>query len=255
MSLTLPLATIIGLLLGSIRAAAWLATCPPFSGRGLPPTAKGLLSVAIALPFTEELSRGMAEGITTAGLITDAVEQIVVGAALGFCTNLLVTAVQAAGSIIDLFGGFSVAFAFDPLSYTGNAVMGRFYNLLATALLFTTGAYQSIVAGFARSYRALPPTGSLSLERLDRILVNGLSEMFIAALQISGPIVAVLFLTDLALGLLTKVSPQLNAFGLGFPAKIMLTLILVGMGMKFIPAAVERVAEKAVAAVLEVLGS
>ena len=45
--------------------------------------------------------------------------------------------------------------------------------------------------------------------------------MFLAALQIAGPLVAVLFLADVALGLLTRVAPALNAFALGFPAKIL----------------------------------
>ena len=40
--------------------------------------------------------------------------------------------------------------------------------------------------------------------------------------------IAVLFLADLGLALLTKVAPQLNAINVMFPAKIGLTLLLVG---------------------------
>ena len=46
--------------------------------------------------------------------------------------------------------------------------------------------------------------------------------MFLSALQIAGPLIAVLFLTDVAFGLLNRVAPALNAFQLGFPAKIFL---------------------------------
>ena len=85
-----------------------------------------------------------------------AAEQVVVGASLGFITALFFAAVQAAGNMIDLFGGFSVAFAFDPFAISGTAVFGRFYNILATALLFATDGYAMIVRGFTTSYRALP---------------------------------------------------------------------------------------------------
>ena len=46
--------------------------------------------------------------------------------------------------------------------------------------------------------------------------------MFVAALQIAGPLLVVLFLADVGLGLLTRVAPALNAFALGFPLKILL---------------------------------
>ena len=50
--------------------------------------------------------------------------------------------------------------------------------------------------------------------------------MFVAALQIAGPLLVVLFLADVGLGLLTRVAPALNAFALGFPLKILLTLVV-----------------------------
>lgn len=254
MSFTLAQTTLLALLLGSIRAATWLSICPPFNGRGLPPQAKALVSVGIALPLAPELTASMPQTISSSVLIIYISEQVLIGAALGFCTHLFISALQAAGSHIDLLGGFAVAFAFDPFAYSGNAVFGRFYNLIATALLFTTDAYQLILTGFARSYRALPVGGALSLERLQRLLTHGIGEMFLASVQISGPLLAVLFLTDLLLGLLSRVSPSLNAFGLGFPAKILLTLALAGTALVLLPGAVRSLSEQAVTGVLEILG-
>jgi flagellar biosynthetic protein FliR len=78
--------------------------------------------------------------------------------------------------------------------------------------------------------------------------------MFLAAVQIAGPLVAVLFCTDIGLGLLSRVAPALNAFSLGFPAKIMLTLTGAGLAMTMLPQAVDNMVDKAVQAVLQVLG-
>src|SRR3712207_6123645 len=124
-----------------------------------------------------------------------------------------------------------MAFAFHPLAMTGNSVLGRFYNVMATTLLFATDAYAMILRGFTLSYRSLPLDGTLSLATLSNLLTRGVGEMFLAALQIAGPLVAVLFCTDVALGLLTRVAPALNVFALGFPVKILLTLGVAGAAM------------------------
>lgn len=255
MEATFPAEQLTALLLGSVRAAAWLMICPPFAGRMIPATVKALLSVAIALPMLPKLSGQVAPGMTTPVLIISLVEQVLIGMALGFITALLFAAFQAAGSLIDLFGGFAVAFAFDPLAQTGNAVFGRFYNLLATTLLFATDAHQLVLRGFARSYTAVPLDGALSMAALQQMLTTGLGQMFLAAIQIAGPLIAVLFAADIALGLLSRVAPALNAFGLGFPAKILLTLSIAGTAMMLLPGAVETITDRAVRAVLKVIGA
>ena len=60
--------------------------------------------------------------------------------------------------------------------------------------------------------------------------------MFLAAVQIAGPLLVVLFLADAGLGLLTRVAPALNAFALGFPLKILLTLTLAAVVFVALPA-------------------
>ena len=60
-------------------------------------------------------------------------------------------------------------------------------------------------------------------------MITAVTQMFLAAVQIAGPLLVVLFLADVGLGLLTRVAPALNAFALGFPLKILLTLSLGGV--------------------------
>jgi flagellar biosynthetic protein FliR len=49
----------------------------------------------------------------------------------------------------------------------------------------------------------------------------------------------VLFLADAGLGLITRVAPALNAFAMGFPVKILLTLTLVGFTYAALPGVVD----------------
>lgn len=254
MSWQLQETTLIAMLLGSLRAVAWLTFCPPFNARGLPGPARALLSVAIALAMAPGIAAGVSPTITALSLFFASLKEVAIGAALGFCTQLIFTAVQAAGSLLDLFGGFALAFAFDPLSNTGNSIFGRFYNLIATTLLFVTGAHQAVFAGFARSYQALPPATGLSMVTLQRFFTGGIGQMFLAAVQISAPLLAVLFLADVALAVLSRVSPALNVFNLAYPAKILLTMIVAGAAIALLPGTIANLTDQAVSVVLVILG-
>ncbi len=66
-------------------------------------------------------------------------------------------------------------------------------------------------------------------------MIAAVTGMFLAAVQIAGPLLVVLFLADVGLGLLTRVAPALNAFALGFPLKILLTLTLAGFVFLALP--------------------
>ncbi len=253
MPLHVPTNGLIALLLASIRAAAWLAIAPPLNSRLVPAPVKALLSVGITLPVLPQLT-AHAPAAEVPALLTCAVEQVAVGTALGFLTSLLFSAVQAAGDLIDLFGGLTLAFAFDPFSQSQSSIFGRFYHLIAITLLFVTDGYQLVLHGFLLSYRTLPLDGTLSLSTLDKLLVHGLPAMFLASLQIAGPMVAVLFCADVALGLLNRVAPALNAFSLGFPAKILLTLLLSGSAIMLLPQTVRGLVTHAVHAMLTAAG-
>jgi flagellar biosynthetic protein FliR len=253
MNADIPIAELIAIMLGAVRAGAWLMICPPFNSRMIPTQVKALLSVAIALPMAPYL-RASLPSIETADLIASAALQVFVGASLGFITALFFAAIQAAGDLIDVFGGFTLAMAFDPLSLSQSSIFGRFYNLMAVTLLFASDGHQLILRGFMQSYEALPLNANFSMETFSNLLIAGIGEMFLAALQIAGPLIAVLFLTDVAFGLLNRVAPALNAFQLGFPAKILLVLVLSGTAIAVLPRALDSLVEKAVSAVVQLTG-
>ncbi|GII05951.1 flagellar biosynthetic protein FliR [Planobispora takensis] len=245
--------TLAALLLASIRSAAWLLMSPPFNSKAIPGAVKALLSVAIALPLTPRLA-GQLPDITVATMLVSSVEQVVVGVALGFLTSLVFAAVQAAGDLLDIFGGFSLATAFDPLSMAASSVFGKFYQMLCTTLLLVSGGYQFVMLGFTQTYTTLPLNGTLSMETLSDLVTGGLADLFVSALQIAGPMIAVLFCADLALGLLSKAAPALNAFSLGFPVKIFLTLSLAGIAIAVLPGAIDGLTDRAVRMMMELTG-
>jgi flagellar biosynthetic protein FliR len=78
---------------------------------------------------------------------------------------------------------------------------------------------------------------------------------FLTAVQIALPMVAVLFIADLGLALLTKVAPQMNAMNVMFPAKVALTLLLVGLSFPVLKEATPRLVELATEAMAAIVGA
>jgi flagellar biosynthetic protein FliR len=253
MTLTVVGEPLIGFLLASLRIVAWLAVVPPFSTKAVPNTAKVVLAVALAFAVAPAMGRASLP-TDTVGLIGAALTQTLVGASLGFVTYLVFAAVQAAGDLIDVFGGFSLSAAFDPLSLNMNTVFGKLHHMLAILLLFASGGHLLVIGGLLKTFDRLPVGGTTEVTDLTGVVTTAFSMFFTAAVQIALPLVAVLFVADLGLALLTRVAPQLNAIGIMFPAKIGLTLLVVGLSFPVLPEALSRLTETALDAMSAMVG-
>jgi flagellar biosynthetic protein FliR len=244
MTVTLSGEPFIAYVLAGIRVLAWLMIVPPFSSRAVPAVAKALLAVGLAFAVAPTL--GMTE-VPTDGvqLASFAVQEALLGATMGFVTYLVFAAVQAAGDLIDVFGGFSLAMAFDPMSFNTNSVFGKLYQMLAMMLLFATDAHLLVIGGLLKTFERMPVGTVWEATDVTQVVTVAFGVFFISAVQIALPLIGVLFLADLGLALLTKVAPQLNAIGIMFPAKIGLTLLIVGLSFPVLPDALARLVESA----------
>ena len=235
-------------MLAGVRLVAFFVIAPPFSYRAFPGTVKVILGLGLAIGVAPRVAVGY-EALDAGPFLLALLTQLVVGLSLGFLVFLVFAAVQSAGALIDLFGGFTLAQAFDPQSQVNGAQFTRLFQMTALALLFTSGGYQLIVGGLVRSFDAVPLTGTFAVDGLASMLVAAMSQMFLATLQIAGPLVVVLFLADVGLGLLTRVAPALNAFQMGFPIKIGLTVIFAGALFMALPSVVSSLTGDAVEAI------
>lgn len=235
--------TLVAFLLVATRVAAFLVIAPPFGGRSVPGPVKAMLAAGLALPLTPMAATAVPPA-TTAALVLAVMVQVAVGSALGLATLALFSVIQSAGAVIDLVGGFALSSAFDPMSNASTSVFARLHQLLASVLLLVSGGYGVVLQGFGRSFDALPLDSTPPGRETGTIFIDLLSHSFIAAMQIAAPIVAVMFLADVGLGLMSRASPSLNAFSLGFPLKILVVLCLVGLTFPLLPGIVSDLARR-----------
>lgn len=251
MSIALNFSFLEAVMLASVRMLAFLVIAPPFSHNAFPLRIKAMLGIGLAVAVSPQVSKGYVSP-DTAGFVTALLKEFLVGALLGFLVMIVFSAIQSAGNLIDLFGGFQLAQAFDPQSMINGAQFARLFNMTSLALLFASGGYQLIIGGLARSFTALPLGEGVELGSPVHALTEAVGQMLLSSLQIAGPLIVVLFLADAGLGLLTRVAPALNAFALGFPLKILITLTLASTVFVAMPRIVESVTGQSVAALLGV---
>jgi flagellar biosynthetic protein FliR len=232
------------MLLASVRMTAFLVVAPPFAHHAIPARVKAMLGLGLGLAVSGRAAQEYVP-LDTAGFITGIVLELATGLALGFLVYLVFAAIQSAGGLVDLFSGFQMAQAFDPQMMVNGAQFTRLLQMAALALLFASDGYQLVIGGLTGSFAAFPLAGGIDLARPVEAMVQAVTGMFLCAVQIAGPLLVVLLLADVGLGLLTRVAPALNAFALGFPLKILLTLALAGFLFLGLPRIVAVLAEQA----------
>jgi flagellar biosynthesis protein FliR len=234
-------AEVLGFIYAFARASAWIVLVPPFSNKAIPAMAKvglagglGLAAATSAAPAN--LNPSWAE------LAAGVALQAVAGLVLGFLTMLILSAAQAAGGLIGLFGGLSLPPQLDPLSMNQATPTSSLYEMIAMALLFASNGHVLLTRGFLASFAATKP---ISPGDAAGTLTHAMTTFFVGALEIAAPLLAVLFAAQMVLGLLTKASPQMNALSLSFPIQITAVLALLGVGITVLPGAVGQLLNQA----------
>ena len=246
---------LVAFLLGMARSVAWVYTAPPFSNSSVPGPVKMALSLALTMAVLPKLmTQAVSIDTSTKGLVLAVGGQVLVGAGLGFLVRVILSAIEMAGDLLDVNGGLSLASAFDPLAMNQNAVLAKLNSAVGTTLLLVSGLHLVVLAGYWRTFDLLPVNQTLDLARYSSVLTVGITQLVATALQIAGPLLAVLFVADVSLGVMSRISPQLQPFALSFPIKIGIVLMGGGLLMTTLPQVVQMLVERVLSAMGTVLG-
>lgn len=219
------------------RLLGMIMTAPIFSNRGMAVRlrlAAGLGIAAAVLPAAPpmpDIAPGSGIGLMILG------EQVFIGAAIGFTVRLVFAAIDLAGSFIGMQMGLSFALFFDPNSGGQSAVLADFMSMVAALLFLSLDGHLILVELLVRSFEWLPVGAGLQGQGWSFIPRAG-AVIFSMGLLISLPVLAVLLVTNTAMGVLTRASPQLNLFAIGFPVTMLagffaLVLLTANLGSAF----------------------
>ncbi|OAB41349.1 flagellar biosynthetic protein FliR [Paenibacillus glacialis] len=217
------------------RITSFFVVAPVFSSKGVPNQFKIGLSffISLLIYLTYGIHQSIPQDMTYVLLI---VSEIMVGLLLGFVGYMLITAIQTAGSFIDIQIGFGIANVLDPMTGASVPMLGNFKYMIAMLLFLSMNGHLYLLDAIFDSYEWIPLSNDFYMKlyggSITEFLIRTFSQSFVLAFQMSAPLVVAMFLTDVGLGFLARTAPQFNIFVIGVPLKIFLGL---GMLLLLVP--------------------
>lgn len=219
-------------LLVFLRISAFLLVLPFFSVVNFPVTlrvAVGALGALLLAPILPPVSFAHLDFLSLLGLM---IREVCVGLLLGFVARMIFYAIDLAGTIIATEMGLNMASVLDPAGGSGSPVPGTILFYLATMVMLTLNLHQWVLLGFERTYTVLPVGGMHPSATLFEAVVAQSSHVFLVAVQIAAPVIAVSFVIMMVFAVLGRVVPQMNVFSESFSFRVVGGLIVFGFTLQ-----------------------
>ncbi len=221
------------------RIASFVTALPVLGGGGTPPFIKALLVVAMTFVlfpvvsgnFPPPLPNPPPVSINLGLVVQGMLSEISIGLVIGFGARMIFSAVELGAEIAGMQIGFGVANAFDPISNQQVSLMRQVYMAVATLIFLSIYGDHSVLKALAYSFKWVPTTGFTVKGPLIEAIIKLGSELFIVGMKIAAPITIALLLTQMAMGVISRVVPQIQVFLFSFPLTIGIGLIVFGLSM------------------------
>jgi flagellar biosynthesis protein FliR len=216
------------------RVAAVMWLLPIFSSRAVSVYFKAAFALAVAFLLQDTVVPGHPLNSDTFSLALGVLREVFIGLSIGFFVRILFTIVTVAGEIVSFQAGLSFAQFMDPITNTQVSPLVQVKNLLAMLIFFALDAHHNVIKGLAASFSELP-LGSATLHAsLLHQVIEMTARVFSVGFRIGAPIIVTLFLVELALGLLSRMIPQINVFIEGVSIKILITILVFSFSLAII---------------------
>jgi flagellar biosynthetic protein FliR len=215
------------LALVSARAAGLVLIAPLWSLAAIPPSIRGAIAMLLAFAVLPSVTP-VADGDL---LIIAAAGELLVGLAIGLSGAVLAHGMAIAAEVVSLQMGLSLGAAISPGSDLGTGGIGELKMLLTLVIYATIGGHLALVEAFARSFDSIPAGAAPNLIEGGRAAVALAGTVFDVAIRAAAPAMVALLVTNLALALLSRAVPQLNAMMVAIPVTICVGILALGAAL------------------------
>ena len=175
-------------------------------------------------------------------------KEAIAGLLIGFGANICMAVVNFAGSIADMETGLSMATLLDPATKETTSITGVLYQYSFMLMLIASGMYRYLFGALADSFTLIPVNGVVF--HADSLM----SDYILIGFRIVLPIFCVILLLNAILGVLAKVSPQLNMFAVGIQLKVLAGLTAMFLTTGMLPGAADFVYQEMKKMVVSFIG-
>ena len=207
-----------------VRVSAVMMTAPLFSQRAMNLRLRILIGFVLTwmiypfidIPQVDPFSIGALYGLFN---------EVTVGALTGVTLQIVTAAIVVSGHAVSSSMGLGMANMMDP--NLGNVpTLSQFLLIIGLLVFLALGGHLVLISVLVQSFTSVPVgSGLLSTDAISGFLAWS-SQVFIGAVIMVLPVMLGLLMINACLGVISRASPSLNVFAVGFPA-----LIPIGFGM------------------------
>ncbi len=217
------------------RVAPILFLMPILSSRNLPSLLKVGLTLTVGLiflPGAKVQAELLPSDPYSFGFFL--IAELMIGFILALSVQIVFAGIQIGGELTSFQMGFAMANVVDPASDVNSPVISEFLYLLTLVLFLAVDGHHWFFQAVGQSFLLLPP-GEIHLQPgIYGHFLHLLGNLFVIAIKISAPVLAVLIFTQIALGILAKAVPQVNILMTSFPVTIGLGLLFLAFSLDLI---------------------
>jgi len=210
------------------RIMAVMIHVPALGGQNIPSQVRIGLGLTLALVLFPLQSAPTGEMIGAFAFGIGIGKEIIIGTLVGFAADLAFGAIQIAGSAMGMGSGFESGRIFNPSLGEAGSAFDQIFVMTAAMIFLILDGHHLVLIALQKTFTAVPLNGALPFNGLEAVL--RMTSVFIASgVHMALPVMAALFLTDLTLGLLARIAPQVQVYFLGLPVKVVVAMIAMGM--------------------------
>jgi flagellar biosynthetic protein FliR len=208
-----------------LRVMAVFTSAPVFSSRAFPIRAKIALAFFVTVAMQASLPEMPIIGLNDPAALGAVFQQVGIGLSIGFAVRVVFSAVELAGEVVGFQMGLNFASFFDPTLNAQSSAVARFFGQMTALLFVVMNGHLMVLMAVNRSFHSFP-VGQDFIQALDHLKLYQLGgDLFASALWIALPMVGMLMFTNFALGIISRVAPQMNIFSIGFPITLVVGLV------------------------------
>ena len=236
-----------------LRVGGFVLAAPIASETVIPTFIKIIMSLSLAFLIAPLAQIPAALTIFSGAGALAAVQEILIGVAIGMVVQLAFEALTFAGQTISLTMGLGFATLVDPQRGANTTVLGQMFMIFGILTYLAINGHLVLLGALAESFHTLP----IGAAHIDRNFFLSVAlwgaRVFETGLLIALPAVIALVIVNLALGVVTRAAPQLNLFGIGFTITLLCGFFVLIVGLDGVMAGVSSLISSALDAAADLV--
>lgn len=217
-------------LLVLFRLGGLFLSAPIFAGNHLPISFKAGLALCLAVSLYPLLGHGVlpARDVEPLSLLLSIMGEVAVGVVIGLAARLLFVGISLAGEMAGVQMGLGIANVIDPQFPQQASVVAQFLELMTVLTFLTLHGHHAFLEAIWASFDSIPlgMFSGAAAAGAASVLVALFGKSLILAVKLSSPIMVAVLITNVAIGLLARVVPQLNFFAFGLTVTFVIGLLV-----------------------------